>query len=117
MTDSTDEDFMTVTRAQCNSTSNSTSTSNINFNGLVGTKKKIRDNIELSAVSGQEKQAVLVNKETHLNGGEHLPKDTTCTLKLSRDRNKIGIKTPPVVMTQVVFQKKQIKFDTNCAQK
>jgi hypothetical protein len=40
------------------------------------------------------------------NGGENLPKETVCTLKLSRDRNKIGIKSLPVVITQVFYYKK-----------
>jgi hypothetical protein len=66
----------------------------------------IREYIETTAATGQQKQAVQVNKGWHWNGGENIPKDTVCTLKLSRDRNKIGIKSLPVVITQVVYYKK-----------
>jgi hypothetical protein len=92
ITDSSDEDCTTAMRAQCNSPSSSTSTTNINFNELVTNKKLTRENIETTAATGRQKQVVPVKKGRHWNGGENLPKDTVCTLKLSRDRNKIGIR-------------------------
>jgi hypothetical protein len=106
ITDSSDDDSTTATCAQCNNPNNSTSTTNINFNELVTNKKMIRNNIETTTATGQQKQAVQVHKGRHWNGGENLLKDTGCTLKLSRDRNKIGIKTLLVVITQVVYYKK-----------
>jgi hypothetical protein len=102
ITDSSDEVSMTETGAKCNSPSTSTSTTNINFNELVTSKNMIRENIETTAVTGQQKQPVQVKQGRHWNAGENLPKDTVYTLKLSRDRNKIGIKKLPVVITQVV---------------
>jgi hypothetical protein len=105
-TDTCDDEITTATHAQCNSPSSTTITTKINYNELVTTRKKIRENIEITASSGQQMQAIQVNKGRHWNGGENLPKDTVCTLKLSRDRNKIGIESLPVVITQVVYYSK-----------
>jgi hypothetical protein len=53
ISDSTDEDSTIATHAQCNSPSNSTSTSKMNFNELVTSQRMIRDNIETTAATGQ----------------------------------------------------------------
>jgi hypothetical protein len=47
-----------------------------------------------------------VNKGREWIGGEKIPNFTICTLKLGRDRNKVGIKDLPVlVRKQVHYQK------------
>jgi hypothetical protein len=53
-TDTYDDEKTTAMHAQCNSPSNTTITTKINYNELVTTRKKIRENIETTASSGQQ---------------------------------------------------------------
>jgi hypothetical protein len=52
-----------------------------------------------TASNGQKKQAVAVNKNRSWLGGEMLPKGTVCLLKISEEKNNIGVKELPVVIT------------------
>jgi hypothetical protein len=54
---------------------------------------------------GTKKQAVEVNKHRKLEGGETIPKGTVCLLKLSQDKNSVGVKELPVVITSLHYYK------------
>ena len=47
---------------------------------------------------------MLFLKESY-SGGENLPKDTICLLTLGPDKNNVGIKNLPVMITQVLYYK------------
>ena len=53
----------------------------------------------------KKKQAVEVNKHRKWEGGETIPKGTVCLLKLSQDRNSVGVKESPFVITSLHYYK------------
>jgi hypothetical protein len=61
--------------------------------------------MEQTAANGQKKQAVEVNKHRKWEGGETIPKGTVCLLKLSQDKNSVGVKESPVVITSLHYYK------------
>jgi hypothetical protein len=61
--------------------------------------------MEQTAANGQKKQAVEVNKNRKLEGGETIPKGTVCLLKLSDDKNTVGVKELPIVITSLHYYK------------
>jgi len=75
-------------------------------------KAKKRQALESIACSGQEQQAKDVNRHRSWEGGEHLPKDPICVLKLGTDKNKLGIKDLPVQITGLIYfkQSDQLKY-------
>ncbi len=52
---------------------------------------------------GKKKQAVTVNKNRSWLGGETLPKGTEFLLKISQEKNNIGVKELPVVITGIHY--------------
>jgi hypothetical protein len=66
---------------------------------------KNRESLESRAAAAQEQQARDVNKNRSYSGGENLPKDTICLLTLGPDKNNVGIKNLPVMITQVLYYK------------
>jgi len=44
-----------------------------------------------------------VNQGRKWNEGEHIPKDSRCTLKLGRDRNRVGIEDIPVLIWKLTY--------------
>ncbi len=73
-------------------------THQINYHKMLDESLQQRTSIEKVASNGQKKQAEQVNKGRVWKEGENTPKDTICTLRLGRDRNKVGIKNLPVVV-------------------
>jgi hypothetical protein len=85
---------------------NSINTEQVNFKQMIERCTMERKGIEKAASEGQKKQAIEVNKGREWIGGERIPNNTICTLRLGRDRNKVGIKDLPVlVWKQVHYQK------------
>lgn len=64
-----------------------------------------RKSLESRAAAAQEQQARDVNKNRSYSGGENLPKDTICLLTLGPEKNNVGIKNLPVMITQVMYYK------------
>jgi len=46
-----------------------------------------------------------VNKNRKWEGGETIPKGTVCLLKLSDDKNTVGVKELPVAITSLYYYK------------
>jgi hypothetical protein len=82
-----------------------TMSSKRNYFKVVNEKSKIRTEMEETAANGQKKQAVEVNKYRKWEGGETIPKGTVCLLKLSQDKNSVGVKELPVVITSLHYYK------------
>jgi len=82
-----------------------TMSSKKNYFKVVNEKSKIRTEMEQTAANGQKKQAVEVNKHRKWEGGETIPKGTVCLLKLSQDKNSVGVKELPVVITSLHYYK------------
>jgi len=82
-----------------------TMSSKRNYFKVVNDKSKIRREMEQAAANGQKKQAVEVNKHRKWIGGETIPKGTVCLLKLGQDKNSVGVKELPVVITSLHFYK------------
>jgi len=61
--------------------------------------------MEQTAANGQKKQAVEVNKHRKWEGGETIPRGTVGLLKLSQDKNSVGVKELPVVITSLHYYK------------
>lgn len=108
----------TVRRAQCSVSEYETSSSSSSESGnskettcttllMRQYKKKADDrkSFESRAAAGQEQQARDVNKNWSFSGGENLPKNTICLLTLGPDKNNVGIKNLPVMITQVIYYK------------
>jgi hypothetical protein len=68
-------------------------------------KAEIRNELETTTAAGQQKQAIPVNHNRSWDGGQHIPKDSMCVLSLTKDKNKVGIKYLPVLVTQVIYYK------------
>jgi hypothetical protein len=70
-------------------------------------KKKAdnRKSFESRTAAAQEQQARDVNKNRSYSGGGNLPKDITCLLTLGPEKNNVGIKNLPVMITQVMYYK------------
>jgi len=83
-----------------------TMSSKKNYFKVVNEKSKIRTVMEQTAANGQKKQAVEVNKHRKWEGGETIPKGTVCLFKLSEDKNSVGVKKLPVVITSLHYYKK-----------
>lgn len=84
----------------------SVNTEQINFKRMLEKYSNNRETLEKEAAAGQKKQAVQVNKNRKWIGGEHITDGTICTLRLGRDRNKVGIKDLPVLVWKQVHYKK-----------
>ena len=82
-----------------------TMSSKRNYFKVVNDKSKIQREMEQTAANGQKKQAVEVNKHRKWIGGETIPKGTVCLLKLSQDKNSVGVKELPVVITSLHYYK------------
>jgi hypothetical protein len=70
--------------------------------------KKKADNqksFESRTAAAQEQRARDVNKNRSYSGGGNLPKDTICLLTLGPEKNNVGIKNLPVMITQVMYYK------------
>jgi hypothetical protein len=84
----------------------SINTEQMNFRKIIDGLSRERKEIEKAASDGQKKQAVEVNKGRSWIGGENIENNTICTLRLGRDRNKVGIKDLPVLVWKQVHFKK-----------
>jgi hypothetical protein len=60
---------------------------------------------------------VAVNKNILWLGGETLPKGTVCLLKISEEKNNIGVKELPVVITGIHFYSQPGNIRYNVASK
>jgi HD superfamily phosphohydrolase len=78
-----------------------TMTSKKNYFKVVSEKSNIQNEMEHTAANGQKKQAVEVNKNSKWEGGEAIPKGTVCLLKLSDEKNNVGVKDLLVVITSL----------------
>ncbi len=83
---------------------------------LYSEKAECRRNLEKKAATGQKKQADDVNKDRKWDGGEHLPKDSMCTLTLTKDKAKLGIKDLPVQIVKLIYykQSESIRYQLCC---
>ena len=72
--------------------------------------------MEKKAAAGQKKQADDVNKDRKWDGREHLPKDSMCTLTLTKDKAKLGIKDLPVQIVKLIYykQSESIRYQLLC---
>jgi len=82
-----------------------TMSSKKNYFKLVIEKSKIRTNGTNRSKWTKKKQAVEVNEHRKWEGGETIPKGTVCLLKLSEDKNFVGVKELPVVITSLHYYK------------
>lgn len=83
---------------------------------LYSEKAECRKSLESMAAAGQKKQADDVNRDRSWGGGEHLPKDTMCTLTLTKDKAKLGIKDLPVQIVKLIYykQSESIRYQLCC---
>ena len=83
---------------------------------LFSEKAECRRKLEKKAAAGQKKQANDVNKDRKWDGGEHLPKDSMCTLTLTKDKAKLGIKDLPVQIVKLIYykQSESIRYQLCC---
>ncbi len=69
------------------------------------TNRKFEEKWNKQQQMDKKKQAVEVNKHRKWIGGETIPKGTVCLLKLSQDKNSVGVKELPVVITSLHYYK------------
>jgi len=79
--------------------SGTTRSSQRNYYKEFAGKATLRKDMEAVAAQEQQKQAEAVNKGRSWEGGEHLPKGTVCLLSVGEDKNNVGVKDLPVVIT------------------
>ena len=110
--DSTGSEYETVNSKE----SEGTSISENEYMKLYSEKSKQRKALENMAAAGQKKQADDVNRDRTWGGGEHLPKGTMCTLTLTKDKAKLGIKDLPVQIVKLIYYKNSdsIRYQLCC---
>ena len=93
-----------------------TRSSTKNYYKEYNNKAAVRKCMERVASQEQAKQAEAVNRYRRWEGGEHLAQGTVCLLKISEEKNSIGIKDLPVVITKVKYYKKSdsIRYKVAC---
>ncbi len=115
-TDTSGSEYEYETDSDSSKESEGTSIEEHGYMKLYSDKSECGTALESMAAAGQKKQADDVNRERSWGAGEHLPKDTMCTLELTKDKAKLGINDLPMQIVNLMYykQSESIRYQLCC---